>query len=61
MKLIAILITAAAISACSPATEEQDKTDLLKGQREALEKAKQVEGLLQEADEKRRQQLEQDQ
>jgi hypothetical protein len=60
MKLIAILITAAAISACSP-SEEQEKTDLLKGQRAALEKAKQVEGVLQEADEKRRQQLELDQ
>ncbi|ASP37600.1 hypothetical protein CHH28_02455 [Bacterioplanes sanyensis] len=57
MKAIATLFTALAISACSPATEEQENTDLLKGQHEALEKAKQVEVLLQDADEKRRQQL----
>lgn len=57
MKAIATLFAVLAISACSPATEEQENTDLLKGQREALEKAKQVEGLLQNADEKRRQQL----
>lgn len=60
MKAITVLFTLF-IVACSPANDEKEQTELLKSQRQALDKAKEVSELVKNAEEQRLQQLKEDQ
>lgn len=55
--IILLLVFSATMAACSK-SEEENSEHFLSGQQRALERAKDVNNLVQDAEEKRRQQLE---
>ena len=56
--LLCVAVLGIALQACSKSDDDQNKEHFASTQQRALEKAKAVDGILKDADEKQRQQLE---
>jgi|GEM_PF-5233789 len=57
-KIILLVALGASLAACSKSDDQENQEHFLSGQQRALERAQDVENVIQQAEEKKRQQLE---